>query len=94
MDNLEYELALQRKEEECEQLREALRREKQRGDDLQERLNVIQKMLKERPKIAGIAVPGMPAGSPGMESPYPEAYDVVAFDASGKTSVYAKKAPK
>ena len=51
MDNLEYELALQRKEEECEQLREALRREKQRGDDLQERLNVIQKMLNGLQKI-------------------------------------------
>ena len=56
--------------------------------------DVIQKMLKERPKIAGIAVPGMPAGSPGMESPTPEAYDVVAFDAGGKTSVYAKKGVK
>jgi hypothetical protein len=56
--------------------------------------DVIQKMLKERPKIAGIAVPGMPAGSPGMESPYPVAYDIVSFDASGKTAVYAKKTPK
>jgi hypothetical protein len=56
--------------------------------------DVIQKMLKERPKIAGIAVPGMPAGSPGMESPSPVAYDIVAFDASGKTSVYARKQGK
>jgi hypothetical protein len=33
----------------------------------------------------------MPAGSPGMESNQPEPYDVVAFDASGKRSVFAKR---
>lgn len=51
--------------------------------------DVVRKLLKARPKIAGIAVPGMPAGSPGMESPNPVAYDVIAFDANGKTSVFA-----
>jgi hypothetical protein len=50
---------------------------------------VIRRMLRERPKIAGIAVPGMPAGSPGMESPNPEAYDVIAFETSGRTFVFA-----
>jgi hypothetical protein len=50
---------------------------------------VIRRLLRERPKIAGIAVPGMPAGSPGMESSSPVAYDVVAFEASGRTSVFA-----
>ena len=39
----------------------------------------IQKLLTERPKIRGLAVPGMPAGSPGMPSPSPERYDVIAF---------------
>ena len=53
--------------------------------------DVIRKMLKERPKIAGIAVPGMPPGSPGMESNNPQPYEVIAFDASGKTFVYARK---
>jgi hypothetical protein len=53
--------------------------------------DVIRQLLKERPKIAGIAVPGMPAGSPGMESPNPVKYDVIAYDASGKTSVFARK---
>jgi hypothetical protein len=52
----------------------------------------IKRLLSERPKIAGIAVPGMPAGSPGMESQDPEAYDVIAFDRSGKTTVFAKVA--
>lgn len=39
----------------------------------------IQKLLAERPDIRGLAVPGMPAGSPGMPSTDPERYDVVAF---------------
>ena len=54
-------------------------------------VDVIQKMLKERPKTTGIAVAGMPAGSPGMESPHPVAYDVLTFERDGKTTVYAKK---
>lgn len=54
-------------------------------------IDVIQKMLKERPKTTGIAVAGMPAGSPGMESPQPVAYDVLTFERDGKTTVYAKK---
>ena len=33
--------------------------------------DVIRKLLKEKPRVEGIAVPGMPAGSPGMESPAP-----------------------
>ena len=53
---------------------------------------VIRRLLRERPKIAGIAVPGMPAGSPGMESPAPEAYEVMAFDRVGKTRVFARVA--
>jgi hypothetical protein len=49
----------------------------------------IRRLLRERPKVAGIAVPGMPAGSPGMEVPgRTDKYDVIAFDGSGGTSVY------
>lgn len=50
----------------------------------------IQRLLKEKPAIAGVAVPGMPVGSPGMEVPGQPAdkYDVVAFKADGSTSVY------
>jgi hypothetical protein len=51
----------------------------------------IQKMLKEKPAIAGIAAPGMPMGSPGMEQGgRADAYDVLAFTKDGKTSVYAR----
>ena len=40
---------------------------------------------------ASRGVPGMPAGSPGMESPNPVPYDVIAFDKSGQKTVFAKK---
>ena len=49
----------------------------------------IQRLLQDRPAVAGIAVPGMPIGSPGMEGPNPQPYDVVTFDALGNTSVFA-----
>ena len=51
----------------------------------------VQRLLKERPAVAGLAVPGMPIGSPGMEVPgqKPQAYDVLAFDKQGQTRVYA-----
>ncbi|MCB0055843.1 MAG: DUF411 domain-containing protein, partial [Caldilineaceae bacterium] len=49
------------------------------------------KLLAERPDVAGLAVPGMPVGSPGMEvDGFPdEPYDVVAFDADGNSEVFA-----
>ena len=49
----------------------------------------ITRLLKQKPRIAGLAVPGMPAGSPGMEGPRPVHYQVIAFERSGKTSVFA-----
>ena len=53
--------------------------------------DLVRKLLKERPKVAGLAVPGMPMGSPGMEGAFSERYDVLAFDKKGKTTVYAKR---
>lgn len=51
----------------------------------------IKRLLTEKPKnVAGIAVAGMPPGSPGMESPNPVAYDVIAWRPSGETFVYIK----
>ena len=52
----------------------------------------VQRMLKEKPAIAGIAVGGMPPGSPGMDFPGTKAqpYDVVSFTKSGTTRVFAK----
>lgn len=43
----------------------------------------INRMLQDRPEAAGIAVPGMPAGSPGMGGK-PQRYSVVLFGPSGR----------
>ena len=50
----------------------------------------IKRLLREKPGVAGLAVPGMPTGSPGMEVPGQPAdkYDVLAFDRSGALTVY------
>jgi hypothetical protein len=40
-------------------------------------------VIEERPKAIGLAVPGMPAGSPGMEGGLAQAYDVVLFEVDG-----------
>jgi hypothetical protein len=55
--------------------------------------DVIKKMLDEKPNIRGIAVPGMPAGSPGMEIPNgrKDRFDIVAFERNGKTRVFASR---
>jgi len=50
----------------------------------------IQRLLAERPKVAGLAVPGMPMGSPGMEGPTKERYDVVSFDKNGRKEVFSR----
>ena len=51
---------------------------------------LVYRLITERPAdIEGIAVPGMPAGSPGMEGPNPVEYDVIAYHTDGSSSVYA-----
>jgi hypothetical protein len=51
----------------------------------------IRKLLAQKPKVSGLAVPGMPMGSPGMEVPGRKAdkYDVIAYSKDGKRSVFA-----
>ncbi len=53
----------------------------------------VRRLLRERPAVVGIAVPGMPIGSPGMEGPNPEAYDVLSFDKAGALKVYQSIRP-
>lgn len=53
--------------------------------------DLIRKMLTERATFRGLAVPGMPIGSPGMEGLIKQAYDVNAFDENGNIQVYAKR---
>lgn len=53
--------------------------------------DVIRDFLEERPDATGLAVPGMPVGSPGMEGPDPESYEILAFDSEGRTEVFARR---
>jgi hypothetical protein len=55
--------------------------------------DAVLKMLRDRPAISGIAVPGMPIGAPGMEMPngQKDPYTIVSFDKSGRTAVYEKR---
>ncbi len=49
----------------------------------------IKRLLSQRPDVKGLSVPGMPIGSPGMEvGDRTEAYDVLSFDADGRTDVF------
>ena len=49
----------------------------------------VRRLLRERPAIVGLAAPGMPAGSPGMDVPNAPGYDVLSFDKDGRTRVFA-----
>ena len=54
--------------------------------------DAIKRLLAERPRLVGIAVPGMPVGSPGMEvGNRKDPYEVLTFDGAGKTTVFAKR---
>ena len=57
-------------------------------------VETIKRMLSEQTDIAGIAVPGMPIGSPGMEGPNAKPYQVISFDNSGEARVYAEIDPR
>jgi hypothetical protein len=54
---------------------------------------IISRLLQERPDVAGLAVPGMPIGSPGMEGPNPQPYDVFSFDRHGRVHIYERVTP-
>jgi hypothetical protein len=48
----------------------------------------IKRLLKEKPAAKGLAVPAMPLGSPGMEGPRKDPYDVLLVQANGRAAVY------
>ena len=56
--------------------------------------DAIERLLAEQPNVAGLAVPGMPVGSPGMavEGRENAPFDVLMFDASGQAEVFASYA--
>ena len=47
--------------------------------------------MAERPEVIGLAVPGMPLGSPGMDTQGAQSqpYDVLTFDAQGNSEIFA-----
>ena len=49
------------------------------------------RLLAGHPALAGLAVPGMVTGSPGMEGPGAQSYDVIAWNRDGKTTIYARR---
>lgn len=53
--------------------------------------DAIKKLLAENLPVMGLAVPGMPIGSPGMEGATKQPYNVLAFERDGKTRVYMKR---
>lgn len=56
------------------------------GDKITEDIRLL---LAERPDARGLAVPGMPMGSPGMEMGAPERYDILLIGRDGSTRVFA-----
>lgn len=56
--------------------------------------HVIHRLLSERPDIRGIAVPGMPIGSPGMEGRDPRPYQVIAIAHDGSRSIFETVDPR
>jgi hypothetical protein len=54
--------------------------------------DLVQRLITEQSgDIRGIAVPGMPMGSPGMEGPNPVTYDVLAYGSDGQVTIYATR---
>ena len=54
----------------------------------------VKQLLAKRPEVAGIAVPGMPIGSPGMEGANPQPYQVLSFTHAGEPAVFANVDPR
>jgi len=53
--------------------------------------DLVKRLLADRPDIKGLAVPGMPMGSPGMEGPRKDPYDVIAIGKDGRARIYARR---
>jgi hypothetical protein len=53
----------------------------------------VQRLLRARPEVRGLAVPGMPIGSPGMEGPNAQPYTVYALTRDGGSTPFARIRP-
>lgn len=54
----------------------------------------IRRLMKGKPPVMGLVVLGMPAGSPGMESPNGRPYEILTLERSGHTSLYERMQPR
>ncbi len=52
--------------------------------------NDVKRLMREKPDIKGLIVPGMPGGSPGMESAPYQPYEVLTMDKNGRIGVFSK----
>jgi hypothetical protein len=52
---------------------------------------IVRLLIEKKSDARGLAVPGMPMGSPGMEGSRKDRYDVMLFDKAGKAKVYASR---
>lgn len=50
----------------------------------------IKRLLKEKPKALGLAIPSMPPGAPGMDIPNSPPYETLLVQSDGSTRVFAK----
>jgi hypothetical protein len=55
--------------------------------------SAVKRLLREKPAALGVSAPGMPMGSPGMESPNPEPFKVQLFDERGQAKVFENYRP-
>ena len=53
--------------------------------------DLIMKLLSDKASLAGLGVPGMPIGSPGMEGRNPQPYEAIGFDQKGRMQLYARR---
>ena len=53
--------------------------------------DALKRFIEEGSDLAGIAVPGMPMGPPGMEGPRPMPYNVLTFDHQGRSTIYESR---
>ena len=53
--------------------------------------DALKRFLEEDAGLAGITVPGMAVGSPGMEGSEPVPYDVLTFDEQGNSTIYESR---
>ena len=54
---------------------------------------IVLRLLREKPDVKGLGVPGMPVGSPGMEGPGAQPYTVYSYDRDDRTQVYQQVNP-